>query len=65
VFGPVLVPSLVKFVYYVSFIDDFSRNTCIYFLEKKYEVFERFKEFKDLVENKTEKTIKVLRMDNG
>jgi hypothetical protein len=27
VFGPVPVPSLGKFVYYVSFIDDFSRNT--------------------------------------
>jgi hypothetical protein len=27
VFGPVSVPSMGKFVYYVSFIDDFSRNT--------------------------------------
>jgi hypothetical protein len=27
VFGPVLVPSLGKYVYYVLFIDDFSRNT--------------------------------------
>src|ERR1700733_8975413 len=30
VFGPVKVPSLGKSVYYVSFIDDFSRNTCVY-----------------------------------
>ena len=29
VFGLVLVPSLGKFVYYVSFIYDFSRNTWI------------------------------------
>jgi len=43
VFGPVKLPSLGKFVYYVSFIDDFSRNTWIYFLKKKYEVFDRFK----------------------
>ena len=43
VFGPVKVPSLGKFVYYVSFIDDFSRNTWIYFLKKKYEVFDKFK----------------------
>ena len=35
VFGPVKVPSLGKFVYYVSFIDDFSRNTWIYFPKKK------------------------------
>ena len=27
VFGPVSVPSLGKSVYYVSFIDEFSRNT--------------------------------------
>eukprot|EP00253_Pinus_taeda_P030226 PITA_30226 len=64
VFGPVKVPSLGKSVYYVSFIDDFSRNTWIYFLKKKSEVFDRFKEFKALVENQIEKKIKVLRIDN-
>jgi len=36
VFGPVKVPSLGTSVYYVSFIDDFSRNTWIYFLKNKY-----------------------------
>jgi hypothetical protein len=65
VFGPVSVPSLEKYVYYVSFIDDFLRNTWIYFLKKKYEVFDMFKEFKALVENQTNKIIKVLRIDNG
>jgi hypothetical protein len=49
VFRPVSVPSLGKFVYYVSFIDDLSRNTWIYFLKKKFEVFDLFKEFKALV----------------
>jgi hypothetical protein len=43
VFGPVTVPSLRKYVYYVSFIDDFSGNTWIYFLGKKSDVFDRFK----------------------
>jgi IS30 family transposase len=52
-------------MYYVSFIDDFSRNTWIYFLGKKSKVFERFKEFKALVENQTEKRIKVSSTDNG
>ena len=65
VFGPVSVPSLGKFVYYISFIDDFSRNTCIEFLRNKSEVFDIFKEFKALMENQTEKKIKVLRIDNG
>ena len=31
----------------------------------KSEVFDRFKEFKALVENQTDKRIKVLRTDNG
>ena len=65
VFGLVKVPSLGKFVYYVSFIYEFSRNTWIYFLKKKIEFFDRFKEFKTLVENETEKKIKVLRKDKG
>jgi hypothetical protein len=65
VFGPMSVPSLGKFVYYVSFIDEFLRNTWIYFLGKKYEVFDRFKEFKALVENQTDKIIKVMRANNG
>ena len=32
VFGPIPIPSLGKYVYYVSFIDDFLRNIWIYFL---------------------------------
>jgi hypothetical protein len=65
VFGLVIVPSLGGSLYYVSFIEYFSKKTWIYFLRKKSEVFNRFKEFKYLVENQTEKRIKVLRIDNG
>jgi hypothetical protein len=65
VFGIVSVPSLGKYVYYVSFIDDFWRNTCIYFLRNKYEVFDMSTNFKALVENQTDKIIKVPRTDNG
>ena len=43
VFGPVSIPSLGNYMYYVSFIDEFSRNTCIYFLRKKFEVCDKFK----------------------
>ena len=53
VFGPVPIPSLGKYVYYVSFIYDFSRNTWVYFLRKKSEVFAKFKECKALVENQS------------
>ena len=51
--------------YYVSFINDYSRKTWIYFLKAKGEVFDRFQEFKALVKNQTGKKIKVLRFNNG
>jgi hypothetical protein len=58
--GPMSVASLSRYVYYVSFIDDFSRKTWIYSLKAKSEVFNKFKEFKALVENLSEKKIKIL-----
>ena len=46
-----------RYVYYVSFIDEFSRKTWIYFMKNKDEVFSKFKEFKALIENHTENKI--------
>jgi hypothetical protein len=63
--GPMSTVSLSGQEYYVSFIDDYSRKTWIYFLKAKGEVFDRFQGFKALVENQTRKKIKVLRSDNG
>ena len=57
--------SLSGYVYYVSFIDDFSRKTWIYLLKKKDEVFSKFKELKSLIENHTKKKIKTFRSNNG
>jgi transposase InsO family protein len=57
--------SLSGYVYYVSFIDDYSRKTWVYFLKSKDEVLRKFKEFKALVENICEREIKILRLDNG
>ena len=50
--------SLSGYVYYVSFINDFSRKAWIYFMKNKDEVFNKFREFKALIENQTEKKIK-------
>ena len=63
--GPMTATSLSGYVYYVSFIDDYSRKTWIYFLKGKNEVFSKFKEFKALVENLSEKKIKTFISDNG
>ena len=53
--GPMSATSLSRYVYYVSFIDDYSRKTWIYFLKAKSEAFTKFQEFKALVENLSEK----------
>ena len=63
--GPMCTRSLSNVEYFITFIDDHSKKTWIYFLKTKDEVFSRFKEFKALVENLTGKRIKVLRSDNG
>ena len=51
----------------MTFIDDYSRNTWIYFLrsKKSEEVLQRFQELKALVENQTGRRIWALRSDNG
>ena len=62
--GPMFVKALSGAEYFLSFIDDHSRKTWIYFLKTKDEVFCRFKEFKALVENLIGKKIKVFCSDN-
>jgi transposase InsO family protein len=63
--GPMPSSSINGYVYYVSFIDDYSRKTWVYFLKSKEEVFNKFKEFKALIDNLSERKIKILRSDNG
>jgi transposase InsO family protein len=60
-----LAPSLSGYLYYVIFIDDFSRKTWIYFLKTKNESFSKFQEFKALVENQIGRHIRALRTNNG
>lgn len=63
--GPMNVSSIGGSRYFISFIDDLSRMTFVYFLKHKSEVFEKFKIFQIYVEKQTGKPIKVLRSDNG
>jgi hypothetical protein len=63
--GPMSQKSLSGCEYYLTFIDDYSRKTWIYFLKAKSMVFAQFQEFRALVENQLGKRIKVLRSDNG
>ena len=52
------------YLYYVIFIDDYSRKAWIYFLKTKGETFGKFQEFKALVEKQIGKNIHALRTDN-
>jgi histone deacetylase 1/2 len=51
--------------YYVSFIDDFSKFTWLYFLQHKSEVFQRFHDFQNLVERLFNRKIVVVQTDWG
>ena len=64
IFGPLEVPYF-RTIYFLTFIDDFSRKSWVYFLKNKSEVFSIFQIFKSLVENESGKKIKTLRSDNG
>ena len=65
VFGPTEVTSLGGANYFVTFLDDCTRKVWVYMLNKKYEVFSKFKIFKAMVENQIGKRIKCLLTDNG
>ncbi|KAF7124908.1 hypothetical protein RHSIM_Rhsim12G0120600 [Rhododendron simsii] len=61
--GPLKQISNGQNKYFLTFIDDYSRKTWVYFLKLKSEVFEKFKEFKALVEKGSGYHIKTLRSD--
>ena len=63
--GPMPESSIGGSRYYVTFIDDFTRYTFVYFLKNKSQVLEKFKDFHNYAKNVSGKGIKVIRTDNG
>ena len=53
------------FKYFLTFIDDYSRRTWLYFLKLKSEVFNMFLAYKALVEKQSGHQILKLRFDDG
>lgn len=51
--------------YFITFIDDFSRKSYVYFINSKDQAFTKFQEFKAQVENETGLHIKIFRTDRG
>jgi hypothetical protein len=58
-------PSIGGSIYFLTFIDNFSRKTWIYFLKHKSDALGYFQQFKSLVEKKSGYYIKVLRTESG
>ena len=65
VWGIAPVISHEHYKYFVTFIDDFTRFTWVYFLQSKSEVFFEFKVFLALIETQFSTKIKILRSDSG
>lgn len=63
--GHMRTKSLGKSMYFITFIDDYSRRISIYFMKKESLALEKFKAFKAFAEKQTGDSIKCLRTDNG
>ena len=63
--GPITPISNSKKRYLITFTDDFSRKTWVYFLIEKSEAFAVFKNFKAHVEKETNSFIRALRIHRG
>ena len=63
--GPSPIVSYGGALYFLTFIDDYSRKVWVYMLKRKVDVLNVFKQFKVMVEKRIGKSIKCLRTDNG
>jgi len=65
VWGPSKNASLGGKLYFVSFVDDYSRRNWVYTMSHKSEVLGIFVKWRRRMELQTDKKIKILRSDNG
>ena len=62
---PMQVATHTGYLYFITFIDDFSRYCTIYLMKSKSEAFAKFQQYKSFVKNQTHHTIQILRTDQG
>ncbi|MCO5548104.1 hypothetical protein L7F22_001562 [Adiantum nelumboides] len=63
--GPMMMPSVGNNLYFVTFIDDFSRFCWVYSLKANSDVFAIFQHYVSMVENETGCKVQTLRTDRG
>ncbi|CAM8896855.1 unnamed protein product [Rhodiola kirilowii] len=65
VWGPCPVPSVPGFRYFVTFVDDFSRMTWIYFMKNRSELLQHFSSFCAEIRTQFGVPVKIFRSDNA
>ena len=63
--GPMSVRTRHGVMYFITFIDDYSRFGHVYLISHKSETLDYFRSYLNLINNQLDKKIKVLRMDHG
>lgn len=63
--GPLPTPSLFQSRYFITFTDDYSRYSWVYFLTYKSQALDKFRIFKSQVENTMRHKIAALQSDRG
>ena len=63
--GPLPVVYVSGFMYFLTFINDYSIHTWVYFLKLKSELFDMFLAYKALVKKQSSQHILKLRSNNG
>ena len=61
--GPLNVQARGGYEYFVNFIDDYSRYSYIYLMQRKSETFQKFQDFRAEAEKQLGKSLKTLRSD--
>ena len=59
--GPMSIHAKGGFIYFITFIDEFSRYGYLHLMRCKYEAFKKFRELKNEVEKQYGRSIKSLR----
>src|ERR1700677_1402278 len=63
--GPTRIESIGRNLYYVAFIDDYSRYITIKFLKSKSDAAQKVKDYTEWIKTQSGRTIKAFRFDGG
>jgi transposase InsO family protein len=64
VWGPAHIPSIHGYRYYISFVDDATRQVILYYMKTKDEVSEKVKHYLTYIKRQGQKCPKAVRTDN-